>query len=551
MKKVTIFFLCLLGIGSFSVYAQENNFGQVSGNFQSDVQFYRDDSVIGAFAPDEYMMANSWANFTYTQGKFTAGIRYEGYMNSLLGYPNQGGANDGVGIPIMWAMFTNDNLEITVGNYYEQFGNGLIFRSYDEKMLGVDNAMNGFRVKYTILPGVYLKGIIGKQRSYWDYGPGIVRGVDGEIQFNDLIKSFSESNLRIGIGGSFVSKFQNDESIEYYLPKNVGAGAGRINIAYNGFNLNSEYAYKINDPSSDNGTIFKPGQALLINATYSQKGLGVVLGTKWVDNMSFRSDRNASLTDLNLNLLPEISKNHIYTLPAFYPYASQPNGEWGVKGEVYYKIPKKSLIGGKYGTTLSLFYSRVHNIDKQPINDSIPIDAPGTLGYQTDFFSIGDELYYQDITFEISRKWNKKIYTNISYVNLFYNYGVLRGQTNHDNVYANIAIFDLTYKIKRGMAIRTEFQGMFTEQDDGNWAVGLVEFTIPKWFFTVFDNWNYGNPHSDTKVHYFNAGFGYVNGGNRIQLTFGRQRAGVMCVGGVCRTVPASNGVALSISSTF
>ena len=141
MKKVTIFFLCLFGIGSFSVYAQENNFGQVSGNFQSDVQFYRDDSLIGAFAPDEYMMANSWANFTYTQGKFTAGIRYEGYMNSLLGYPNQGGANDGVGIPIMWAMFTNDNLEITVGNYYEQFGNGLIFRSYDEKMLGVDNAM--------------------------------------------------------------------------------------------------------------------------------------------------------------------------------------------------------------------------------------------------------------------------------------------------------------------------------------------------------------------------------------------------------------------------
>ena len=34
-------------------------------------------------------------------------------------------------------------------------------------------------------------------------------------------------------------------------------------------------------------------------------------------------------------------------------------------------------------------------------------------------------------------------------------------------------------------------------------------------------------------------------------LSYGKQRAGVMCIGGVCRTVPATNGVSLSISSTF
>ncbi len=551
MKKVTILFLCLLGMGSFSLHAQENNWGQVSGNFQSDVQYYMEDDKIGAVAVDEQVLVNSWANFAYTQGNFSAGFRYEGYMNSLLGYPNQGGVNDGIGTPIKWAMFTNDNIEITVGNYYEQFGNGLVFRSYDEKMLGVDNAMNGFRVKYTVLPGVYLKGVVGKQRNYWDYGPGIIRGIDGEIQFNDLIKPLSESEFRFSLGGSFVSKYQKEENPLFHLPNNVGAGAGRLNLSFKGFNLVSEYAYKINDPSSDNGSIYKPGQALLVNATYSQKGLGVILGTKWVDNMSFRSDRNASLTDLNINLLPEISKNHTYTLPAFYPYASQPNGEWGVKGTVYYKIPKKSLIGGKYGTTISLYYSRVHSIDKQPINDTTPLNAQGTLGYQTDFFSIGDELYYQDMTLEISRKWNKKFYTNISYVNLFYNYDILRGQPGHENVQAHIGVLDLTYKIKRGMAIRTEFQGMFTEQDEGNWGLGLVEFTIPHWFFTIVDNYNYGNPDPDDRPHYLSVGVGYVNGGNRIQLTYGKQREGIMCVGGVCRNVPASNGFALSISSTF
>ncbi len=551
MKKLTILILSIISSGVFSLYSQENNGGHISGNFQSDIQYYIEDNQIGAVAVDENTLINSWANFAYTQGKFSAGFRYEGYLNSLLGYPNQGGINDGIGMPIKWAMFNNNNLEITVGNYYEQFGNGLIFRSYEEKTLGVDNAMMGFRVKYTIAPGVYLKGVVGKQRYYWDYGPGIVRGVDGEIQFNDLITSLSESNFRFAAGGSFVSKFQKENNPTYNLPQNVGSAAGRINMSYKGINLSTEYAYKINDPNPENKYIYKPGQAFLINATYSQKGLGVVLGTKWVDNMLSRSDRNATLSDLTLNLMPEISKNHTYTLPAFYPYASQPLGEFGVKANVFYKIPKKTALGGKYGTTISLYYSRVHDIDRTRISDTIPEFSSGTLGYNSNLFSIGKELFYQDMTVEISRKWNKKIYTNISYVNLLYNYNLLRGVAGYDNVYAHIGIVDMTYKIKSGVAIRGEFQGMFTDQDEGNWGLGLIELTIPKWFFTVFDNWNYGNPDSNNRPHYLSAGFGFVSGGNRIQITYGKQREGVMCIGGVCRNVPASNGFSLSISSTF
>ncbi|MDD3861177.1 MAG: DUF6029 family protein, partial [Bacteroidales bacterium] len=509
------------------------------------------DEKIGASAVEERLLANSWANFTYTLGNFSTGFRYEGYMNSLLGYPNTGGRNDGIGIPFRWAMFTNNNLEISVGNFYEQFGNGLVLRSYEEKMLGIDNALDGFRVKYSLMSGVYLKGLVGKQRYYWDSGPGIIRGFDTEIQFNEMFPSFSESNLRLSVGGSFVSKYQKEDNPVYKLPANVGASAGRIDIKYKGLALTSEYAYKINDPSADNNLIYKPGQAFLINATYSQKGLGIVLGTKWVDNMSFRSDRNASLTDLNINLMPEISRNHIYTLPAFYPYASQPNGEWGAKAEIMYKIKKGSKIGGKYGTTISLNYSRVHEIKKAQINDTTPISATGTLGYNSNFFSIGEELYFQDINVEVSRKWNKKVYTNLSYVNLFYNYNLLRGVSGHDNVFASIAIVDMTYKFNNVIALKTEFQGMFTEQDEGNWGLGLLELTIPNWFFTVFDNWNYGNPNPENKLHYFSLGFGHVHGGSRIQLTYGKQRAGVMCIGGVCRNVPASNGVSLSISSTF
>lgn len=548
-------FLLVVFLSAIQLFAQkdgknENKFN-VSGNFQSDLQYYFEDQKIGAVAVDEKLLSNSYANFMISYGKFSAGVRFEGYYNTLLGFPNSGGKNDGSGIPSYWANFTNDKLEVTVGHFYEQFGNGLTLRSYEEKSLGIDNAILGARVKYTIVPGVNIKGLVGKQRYYWELSDGILRGVDGEIQFNEMIKSLNESQFRFGIGGSFVSKYQKEDNPIYNLPNNVATGAGRINIGYSDFNLISEYAYKINDPSADNNYIYRPGQAFLINATYSQKGLGVILSTKWVDNMSLRSDRNATLSDLTVSYLPEITRNYTYVLQAFYPYASQPMGEWGVKGEFFYKFKKGTKLGGKYGTTITLNYSRVHNIKKTAINDSTPIGTTGTYGYNTSLFAIGKELYYQDINVEISKKWSKKWYTNIAYMNLYYNYNVLMGTAGHDNVKANIGVIEATYKITDKYALKAEVQAMFTKQDKGNWILGQLEFTMPNWFFTVFDNWNYGNPDKSARVHYFNVGFGYVKGGNRIQLTYGKQREGVMCVGGVCRHVPASNGFALSISSTF
>jgi hypothetical protein len=352
-------------------------------------------------------------------------------------------------------------------------------------------------------------------------------------------------------GTSFVSKYQNQEHPIYNLPNNVAATAARIDLSYKQINLVSEYAYKVNDPSFDNKFIFKPGQAFLINASYSQKGLGINISTKWLDNMSFRSDRDASLTELNINQLPELTRNHTYTLPAFYPYSTQNNGEWGAKAEVMYKFAKKTLLGGKYGTLIAVNFSRVHDIKRNLINDTTPLYQSGTFGYNAPFFCIGKELFYQDANIEIQKKWTKNFQTIFSYVNLLYNYNKLRGKTDHDNVLAHIAIFDGTYTFINSMSLKTELQTMFTKQDEGNWAYGLIEYSIPNWFFSIFDSWNYGNPDTNNRQHYFCVAAGFTKGGNRVQLSYGKQRAGVMCIGGVCRNVPATNGVSISISSTF
>ena len=49
------------------------------------------------------------------------------------------------------------NVEVTLGNYYEQFGSGFILRTYEERSLGIDNSLLGARVVARPFKGVQLK----------------------------------------------------------------------------------------------------------------------------------------------------------------------------------------------------------------------------------------------------------------------------------------------------------------------------------------------------------------------------------------------------------
>ena len=532
---------------STNIQAQTNNEGQLHGNFQVDMQTYQKDSLIGAPEVPEKTLLNSYANLTYTKGNFTAGIRYEAYMNTLMGYDARYNGN---GIPYRFLSYNNEGLEVTAGSFYEQFGNGLILRAYEEKTLGYDNAFDGIRVKYQLYKGVSVKALVGKQRLFFAQGQGIVRGIDGEINVNELITKMNEAKTQIILGGSFVSKYQPDKDPVYKLPENVGAWASRVNISNGGFNINGEYAYKINDPSADNLFIYKTGNAILISTSYSKKGFGILLNAKRIDNMSFRSDRNASLIDLNINYLPILTKSYTYSFLNFYPYATQSNGEMGAGGEIMYKFKKETLFGGKYGTNISLNFSRLNNIEQTIPSDTNVIGASGTYGYESDFFKVGNDLYFQDFNAEINKKFSKKFSANFIYQNLIYNSYVLR--KGHGTVYSNVGIVDMLYKINDKNAVHIEMAALFTKQDLGNWAMLQVEYSIaPKWFFSISNQYNYGNEDKSKQIHYYTGAIVYAKGGNRIQLGYGKQRQGIMCVGGVCRNVPASNGFILAISSSF
>ena len=451
----------------------------------------------------------------------------------------------GSGIPFRYAGYNNDGLDVTVGNFYDQFGNGLIFRSYEERAIGSDNAMDGIRVGYQPVNGIYIKGIVGHQRNFFELGKGLVRGADADIQLNDIISCLSDKKLHIGFGGSFVSKYEKDEDLIRILPENVAAFAGRTNLYYGRFSLNAEYAYKYNDPYIGNGFIYKNGEALFVNLTYIQKGLGIVLNGKRIDNMGFRSERAATVNQLLINYLPAFNKRHTYRLVTLYPYATQPNGEMAVSGELYYTFKAGSPMGGKYGTSIALSSSAVSDIDhKKASND--------TLGYVSDFFAIGNKKFYQDANVEITKKISRNFKMIISYIYQLYNKDVIEGKNGYGLITAHTGVVEFTWKLNAKHSIRTEIQHLLTSQDKKNWAMGLLEYSIsPNWAFTIFDEYNYDNENSDHRYHYYNASCAYTKNANRISIGYARQRSGLLCIGGVCRVVPASNGVSLSITSRF
>ncbi len=549
MKRILLFIVVYLFAYSVKSYSQVLGGGEVHGSFQTDAQYYNKDSVIGADEIPEKIAMNAFFEMRYTNKKFEAGMRYELFMPQMQGYDPRWKGN---GFGNRYLRYNGDKVDVTVGNFYEQFGSGMVLRSYQEWNLGFDNAFDGIRVKYK-MKALTITGLVAKQRFYWDLGPGLVRGIDAQLSVNDMFTKLSETKTRVFVGGSFVSRFQTDADPLYKLPENVGAYAGRFQVYHGGFNFKFEAGGKINDPNATNNMIYKNGNAVIAEIGYSTRGLGFSLQAERSDNMDYRSNRASTGFDLPVGYIPAMTRQHAFSLAAMYPYASQANNQMGLQATVFYKIKKKTWYGGKYGTSVDLNYSVSYDIAKQAPSDTTAIGVPGTLGYASNFFKVGDEKFYHDFNIKFTRKLNKKWKVSLMYMNVFYNMLINEGH-NAPNVKANIYIADIWWKFKPYNSLHLEAQLLTTEQDDGNWSSGMLEYNRKGFFVAGILLYNHGisNSHGTTEAAlYPSLTTGYTHGATRISMSYGKQREGILCVGGVCRAVPASNGLSLTINSSF
>ncbi len=542
MKKLTILFvLSLLSVSAFAEQREgEKTKGRLTGSFETNSIFYVEDAKSGAITPQDNFGSNNYLKLDYYHGKFSAGIQGEAYMPVLQGYPTD---LTKVALTNYYAQWVDDSFSVTAGTFYEQFGSGLLFRAYEDRTLGMNNALTGARFTYNYKDIVALKAIWGMPRLGMKFTDTQVRGGDISFAISNLV---GWKATHLAVEGSVINRYEAisaDLKEEGGKPSSTGF-SGRVNFEHKGFVVRGEYidagerhypngAYDgVNDPRID---LIKNGNAQLVELGYSGHGLGVNVTARRLEYMDMPTVYRNTSTANALNYIPALTAQYSYLLMNLNPYIVQPStllgsyiapGEIGGQVDIYYNVARRTKLGGKRGMKLGLNYSTYWSL-------------------AADRSAKADNLLWQSINFTLEKQITRKFKLNFLYS--FQEYNDSHGVNNY-TWKSNIFVADMLYKWTPTLSTRLELQYLLSKDDDKDWMAALAEVNFaPHWSLYVSDMYNHGK----TNLHYYNAGVSYTKSRTRIQLSYGRNRAGVVCSGGVCRNIQAYTGANLMITTSF
>lgn len=551
-EKMKYLLLSIAILSSGLTLAQDN--GYFFGGLESNSQWLLDDDGINFVTPEDQFRANNYVQLNYSLGKFTAGVQYEAYLPSaLLGYsPVYDGGNN---IGTYYLNFKNETLDITGGYFYEQFGSGLIMRSWEDRQLGINNALKGLRVKWQATKDVSVTGVYGQQRNGFDVSEGVIQGIDANV---DLSSALQIDKVDLKLGASYVGRYQSTGTNEA-IPSTVNAYGGRLDFVWENLYGGVEAISKDADAIANEGQLVSnklyDGTALQVNLGYAKKGIGMNSTFRRLENFSFYSDRLAEGNVYNqqiINYVPALTKQQDYLLTNIYVYNSQPrliiesfdqrSGEVGMQADVFYTFDKGSALGGKYGTKVAANFSYWAGLDAE-YNVT-------NRWYEAKFIGDGPRLY-RDWSIEIKKRWAPKFNSVATFQEVIIDKGVSQGGPVgvQGDIKARIAAIEGTFQFEGSKSLRVVGEHLWTSQDRMNWAAGVIEYNFnSKLGVYVADSWNYGG---EGEIHYYNMGGSYSKGRTRFGLNYGRQRGGLICVGGVCRFVPENTGLSANLVVTF
>ncbi|MFI3332337.1 MAG: DUF6029 family protein [Rikenellaceae bacterium] len=546
--------LLLLSTISITAFASAQDYGHLNGSFESNTIYYIEDVASGATAP--YAIgSNNYLKVDYTLGRFSAGIQAEYYPEVLQGFQEE---FKGFAIPTKYVSWSDYNYSVTVGDYYEQFGSGLILRSWEDRQLGHNNSLGGARITFNTSNGILSgKVLYGVPRDYlnsvgrgYEFGQNIfdsysstqVAGGDITVVLSRLL--MPESMHYLYLEGSVVGRFEPESTslfdINNYsslgLSQNLYSYSARLGYEYGGFSFKFEHVGKGEDlhfsHKSDEYEL-RSGNAQLAEFNFAARGFSASALFRRLDNMSTLAyrveDMSAGALPANtINYIPALSQQQSYMLASFNPYAGYADGEIGGQIDLFYNIPRGTALGGKYGVKLhansSMYYTPSSSLSEEHSNA---------------------RLSYRDITLDIEKKWNRKLKTI-----LFMTIQEL-SPTHGEKIATeaqNVFVADVTYSFSNKFSLRGELQYLYSEELTKDWMGALLEANFaPKWSIFASDMYNHG----DSKLHYYSVGAAYTYSMFRIAASYGRNREGMVCSGGVCRWQPAYTGGNLQVSILF
>lgn len=535
-RKIEALLLAIFSVAT--VMAQGDGNGYLVGSFESNTILYSEDTVTNAQMPDGGFGTNNYLKTDYYAGNFSAGLQLEAYQPALIGYPTN---LEGAALTNYYISWSDGDFSVTAGTYYDQFGSGLLFRTYEDRTLGVNNAMMGARVTYHYKDIASVKALWGAPRLGMESAEETqVRGLDGSLSLSSLLKI---ENTVLSVEGSLLNRFEPISPLVEELggkASTLGYSA-RVNFERSGFLVRGEWIDAGEKLYSNPNIILdgkshlvKNGNAQLIELGYSGGGLGVNVTARRLEWMDLKNSYGSSELNNVLNYLPALCAQYSYAITNLNPYIPQPgttsghinSGEMGGQIDVYYNFRRGTALGGKRGMKVNFNFSTYYNLEEE--------------GSYTP-----DKLLWRSVNVGVEKQMTRKFKMQLLYSMQEYNHshGIGKGTW-----LSNIVVADLLYKFTPTFSTRAELAYLTTFEDQKDWMSGLLEVNFaPSWSIYVSDMFNHG----DTKIHYYNAGFSYTAGRTRVALSYGRNRAGMVCSGGVCRLMPAYTGGNLTVSTSF
>lgn len=533
MKRILTSLIAVCGVVAASAQLPVAG-GSLTGSLESNSIYYLDDSVLGdkkiPFGSNDYL------KLSYYNGRWSAGLQGDFYLPALYGYDdirNAGAIDPTFALSQVFISYRGDNFEITAGDFFEQFGSGLAYRSFEDRQLGVNTATQGLRFTMNATENLSIKAFAGRPRlAVLGHASSFIGGAD--IYYN-LSSALGWQETMLSLEGSYVARHEslNLEGSEIggvNIFDAIGLdtplthiASGRANFGLGDWSAKGEFVFKSKDLSEAADFEAHSGMAALGEVSYAHGKFNIIAQGRMLKDMGTRLSLYDTSLGNALNYIPALTRQHTYALANLEPHQVNTHSELAAQADAYYSIRNK-----KDRRNFWRFHSNF------------------SMAYNQEF----GNLTWMDFNVDVERQWNRNWKATFMYSMQKRN--PMKGYM--DIIYtSNIFVADVTHKIDNKNSVRAELQYLYSNDYEGDWVAALVEYNLsPSWSFFVSDMYNHQRIETyNEKINYYSVGASYTYDRVRAQLSYGRNRAGMICSGGVCRYTPAYTGFNLLLSASF
>jgi len=276
----------------------QSRWGKLTGSLQSE----------GLWAQAGKLYSNNYLKLDYVNGRFSAGLQAEYYPMPLPGYSQE---LKGVGLPGKYVAWQDKYWSLTAGDFYEQLGTGILFRSWEDRTLGWNNSIGGGRFTYHTPKELFSMKVLGgyRRRGLW-YGNEVMGAAQAAFQWHS-----------IRLEGSAL--LEKDPAAPFTWGWNALAA-----YEHGGFSARAEWVGRAK------------GNAQTLELGYAAKKFSSTVTVRRLQQMQ---------DPMELNYLPSLCMEQSYVLATLNPYTTFASGELGGTADFYYRLKSWKLhLNGSY-----------------------------------------------------------------------------------------------------------------------------------------------------------------------------------------------------------